>query len=413
MLTLVEKIVFILLAGGSLYYGGTKFHAVYRAIMRGKPDVRLDNLAGRIRRAIWIVLTQQSVFKARPIVSFLHALIFYGFVFYFLVNLVDVLEGFFGIHARGGRWNLFNLIADLLTASVLIGIFGMVLRRLIVRPKDFEFPANVPVQPEVRAGIFRDSSIVAGFIIFHVGCRLLFKATQLALGGADSFQPVSSAFAATFIGLEPRALAFMNHFFWWGALGSILLFIPYFPRSKHIHLFLAPINLALKKDKPGALQPMDFEKEEVFGAAKLEDFTWPRLLDSYSCIMCNRCQDVCPATATGKALSPAAILINERYELNKIFSDFAAGKESPRPLLDFALNEEAAWACTTCNACIEICPVGNEQMLHIIDVRRERVLTAAEFPKGLAKYLQSYGARRQSLGDGRRRATCMGERLAF
>jgi Fe-S oxidoreductase len=82
-------------------------------------------------------------------------------------------------------------------------------------------------------------------------------------------------------------------------------------------------------------------------------------------------------------LSPAAILINERYELNKIFPTFAEGQESPRPLLDFALNEEAAWACTTCNACIEICPVGNEQMLHIIDVRRERVLTAAEFPKGL------------------------------
>ena len=183
--------------------------------------------------------------------------------------------------------------------------------------------------------------------------------------------------------MGPQGLDLLNHFFWWGALGSILVFIPYFPRSKHIHLFLAPVNLALKKDKPGALQPMDFEKEETFGAAKLEDFTWPRLLDSYSCIMCNRCQDVCPATATGKALSPAAILINERYELNKIFPAFAMGQESPRPLLDFALNEEAAWACTTCNACIEICPVGNEQMLHIIDVRRERVLTAAEFPKGL------------------------------
>ena len=108
-----------------------------------------------------------------------------------------------------------------------------------------------------------------------------------------------------------------------------------------------------------------------------------RLLDAYSCIMCNRCQDVCPATNTGKALSPAAILINERYELNKIFPEFLCGQESPRPLLDFALNEEAAWACTTCNACIEVCPVGNEQMLHIIDVRRERVLAAAEFPNGL------------------------------
>ena len=383
MLTTIEKILFILLALGSLYYGGSKFYSVYRAIARGKPDERFDNLAGRIQRAIWIVLTQQSVFKKRPMVSLLHAFVFYGFVFYFLVNLVDVLEGFFAIHARGGAWNLFNLAADIFTASVLIGIIGLILRRLFVQPKDFEFPANVPVQPEVRKGIFRDSTLVAGFIIFHVGCRLLFRATHLALEGRDSYQPVSSAFSAAFAGLAPGGQELLNHFFWWGALGSILLFIPYFPRSKHIHIFLAPVNLALKKDKPGALQPMDFEKEEVFGAVKLEDFTWPRLLDSYSCIMCNRCQDVCPATNTGKALSPAAILINERYELNKILAGFSAGQESPRPLLDFALNAEAAWACTTCNACIEVCPVGNEQMLHIIDVRRERVLTAAEFPKGL------------------------------
>jgi Fe-S oxidoreductase len=383
MLTTIEKILFVLLALGSLSYGGKKLYDVYRAIARGKPDTRFDNLAERIWRGLWIVVTQQSVFKKRPLVSFLHALIFYGFVFYFLVNLVDVLEGFFGIHARGGAWNLFNLVSDLLTAGVLVGIIGMVLRRWFVRPKDFDFPANVPVQPEVREKIFRDSTIVAGFIIFHVGCRLLFKATQLARDGGDGFQPVGSSFALLFGAFDPNTLVVLNHFFWWGALGSILLFIPYFPHTKHIHIFLAPVNLALKKNRPGVLQPMDFEKEEVFGAAKLEDFTWPRLLDSYACIMCNRCQDVCPATNTGKALSPAAILINERFELNKIFPAFSAGQESPRPLLDFALNDEATWACTTCNACIEVCPVGNEQMLHIIDVRRERVLAAAEFPKGL------------------------------
>ncbi len=383
MLTLIEKILFVLLAVGAFSYAGVRFRDVYRAIKRGRPETRFDRLGERIRRAIWIVFTQQSVFKARPVVSFLHALIFFGFVFYFLVNVVDVLEGFFGLHARGGAWNLFNVLADFLTASVLVGIVGMIIRRRFVRPRDFGFADNVPVMPEVRSGISRDSSIVAGFILFHVGCRLLFKATQLAREGSDSFQPAASMLAALFGAAGGAELAVLNHFFWWGALGSILLFLPYFPRSKHIHLFLAPINLALKKDNPGALQPMDFENEEVFGAAKLEHFTWPRLLDSYSCIMCNRCQDVCPATNTGKALSPAAILINERFELNKIFSSFAEGEESPRPLLDFALNEEAAWACTTCNACIEICPVGNEQMLHIIDVRRERVLSAAEFPKGL------------------------------
>ncbi|HWP22644.1 MAG TPA: (Fe-S)-binding protein [Candidatus Binatia bacterium] len=383
MLSSIEKVLFLLLAASSLCYGGQKLYRVYRTIARGKPDGRFDRLGERVRRGLWLVITQQTVFKKRPVVSFLHALIFYGFVFYFLVNLTDVAEGFFDLHARGGGWSLFNALADLLTAGVLTGMIGLVIRRWFVRPKDFEFPANVPVQPEVRAGIFRDSTIVGGFILFHVGSRLLFKATQLAQQGSDPFQPVGSALAALFSGADPTVLIFFNRFFWWGALGSILLFIPYFPHTKHIHIFLAPIKLALKKPDPGVLQPMDFEKEEVFGAAKLEDFAWPRLLDSYACIMCNRCQEVCPATSTGKALSPAAILINERFELNKIFPSFAAGQGSPRPLLEFALNEEAAWACTTCNACIEVCPVGNEQMLHIIDVRRERVLTAAEFPKGL------------------------------
>jgi Fe-S oxidoreductase len=383
MLTIVEKLIFSLLAGASIYLGVKGFVDVYKAIARGKAEQRFDRLGQRIRRALGIVLLQRSVFKARPVVSLLHAAIFYGFVFYFLVNLLDLFGGFVLFHGRGGAWNLFNLVADLLTAGILVGVIGLVLRRRLVRPGDFGYRPNTPLREGVGAKIVRDSSIVSAFILVHVGSRLMFSATQLARHGRDPFQPVASLFAVPMAALEPATLEFAMHVFWWGALGAILIFIPYFPRSKHIHLFLAPINLALKKDKPGALQPMDFEKEEVFGAAKLEDFSWPRLLDAYSCIMCNRCQDVCPATNTGKALSPAAILVNERLELNDILPQFAAGKESPRPLLEFALSEEAAWACTTCNACVEICPVGNEQMLHIIDVRRERVLSAAEFPNGL------------------------------
>jgi Fe-S oxidoreductase len=383
MLTNVEKVFFILFAGASCYFGGKGFYDVYRVITRGKADQRFDKLNERIRRALGIVLSQRSVFKARPVVSLLHALVFYGFVFYFLVNLVDLLEGFVAFSAQGGAWNAFNLLADLLTAGVLFGMVGLIIRRRFAKPEDFDFAPNVPLQAEAGAGIRRDSTIVALFILFHVGCRLIFKASQLAIAGTDPFQPVGSALAVFYAGIDPSVVEGLSHVFWWGSLGAILIFIPYFPRSKHIHLVMAPVNLALKREKPGVLQPMDFENEEVFGASKLEEFIWPRLLDAYSCIMCNRCQDVCPASNTGKALSPAAILVNERLELNKIFSDFAAGKESPRPLLEFALSEEAAWACTTCNACVEVCPVGNEQMLHIIDVRRERVLTAAEFPNGL------------------------------
>jgi Fe-S oxidoreductase len=332
---------------------------------------------------LWIVLTQQTVFNKRPLTSILHAMVFYGFVYYFLVNLVDALEGFFPFHARGGAWNLFNLLADLLTGGVLIGIGGLMIRRFVGQPSDFTFTSKVPLHDHISRGIPRDSVIVGSFIIFHVGSRLLSKATQLAQEGTDPYQPVAWAFAGLFAGMGPSILEVMQHFFWWGALGSILVFIPYFPRSKHIHLLMAPINLALKKEKPGVLETLDFENEESFGVAKLEDFSWPRLLDAYSCIMCNRCQEVCPAYVTGKALSPAAILINERYELNRISGPFSAGEESPRPLLDFALSNEATWACTTCNACIEVCPVGNEQMLHIIDVRRERVLMQADFPREL------------------------------
>ncbi len=383
MLTTVEKILFLLLAIVCLYYAGIGFYRVAKTIVRGKPDPRFDRMPQRILYALWIVLTQQTVFNKRPLISILHAMVFYGFVYYFLVNLVDALEGFFPFHARGGAWNLFNLLADLLTGGVLIGIVGLMIRRFVGQPSDFRFTSKVPLHEQISRGIPRDSAIVGSFIIFHVGSRLLSKATQLAQEGTDPYQPVAWAFAALFAGMGPSLLEVLQHIFWWGALGSILVFIPYFPRSKHIHLLMAPINLALKKEKPGVLEPMDFENEESFGVAKLEDFSWPRLLDAYSCIMCNRCQEVCPAYVTGKALSPAAILINERYELNQISGPFSAGEESPRPLLDFALNNEATWACTTCNACIEVCPVGNEQMLHIIDVRRERVLMQADFPKEL------------------------------
>jgi len=387
MLTTIEKILFLALAGGALYLGGTGFYEVYKTIRRGKPEDRFDRLPERILHALWRVLTQQTVFKKRPVISLLHAFVFYGFVYYFLVNVVDVVEGFFSFRARGALWNPFNLVADLLTAAVLIGIVGLALRRFVARPRDFFFAANVPVHEEAKAGILRDSTIVSVFIFFHVGNRLLSKSAQLAQERPidDPYQPVGSLFAAVFAGASPGAVTLFEHLFWWGALGSILVFLPYFPRSKHIHLMMAPINLALKKERPGALAPMDFEKEESFGAARLEEFPWPRLLDAYSCIMCNRCQEVCPAYVTGKALSPAAILINERYELNRIRREFSAGKESPRPLLEFALNEEATWACTTCNACVEVCPVGNEPMLHIMDVRRERVLSAAEFPNNLKK----------------------------
>ena len=180
MLTLPEKILFLLLAAASLYYAYTGFRRVYLAIRRGRPEDRFDRLPERVGRAIWAVLTQETVFKRRPLVSLLHAFVFYGFVYYLLVNLVDLLEGYFPLHAQGGLWNPYNLLADLLTALILVGILGLMLRRYWVAPKDFTWNPKVPLHEGVRQGIPKDSAIVGAFITFHVGSRLLSKATGLA-----------------------------------------------------------------------------------------------------------------------------------------------------------------------------------------------------------------------------------------
>jgi len=386
MLTWPEKMLFVLLLLTALYLGGSAFYRVYLAIRRGKPENRFDHLPARLGRALWQTLTLQTVFKKRPWVSLLHALVFYGFVYYLLVNLLDVVEGLFPVVLRGGLWNVINVIGDVLTALILLGMVGLMIRRYSgAGQKTFSWNPKTPVQEKVRGGIPRDSAIVGAFIIFHVGSRLIHRSAQSADLGPDPFQPVAGAVGNLLANLDVNTITTLEHLFWWGAIGSILLFLPYFARSKHIHLFLAPLNLAFKKEKPGALLPMDFEKAEEtgLGVGRLEDFSWPRLLDAYSCIMCNRCQEVCPAYTTGKALSPAALLISERYELNDILPMFSKGQASPRPLLEFATNQESIWACTTCNACIEVCPVGNEQMLHIVDIRREQVMMQGEFPAQL------------------------------
>jgi len=387
MLTTWEKVLFILAVMASAYFGGRGFYNIYRAVTRGKPAPgRLDNLPERIGRALWLFITQQTVFKRRPLVSTLHAMTFYGFMYYLAVNLVDVLEGMFGLHAQGGWWNPYNLLADLLTVSVLIGVAGFMIRRFVLPAPELTFNPRVKLHEKVPTGIPRDSAIVGAFIIFHVGSRLLSKSVQLAREGADPYQPVASAIGRIFFsGMSEGTQVFLEHMFWWFALGSILAFIPYFPRTKHIHLMISAIKLAVRADKPGVLDPIDFEDEsaESFGVAKLEDFSWPRLIDPYACIMCNRCAEVCPANVTGKSLNPAALIINERYEFNDILASFAEGEPSPRPLLEFALDEEALWSCTTCMACVDVCPVGNEQMLHLVDIRRERVLMEGDFPAEL------------------------------
>ena len=199
--------------------------------------------------------------------------------------------------------------------------------------------------------------------------------------------PFATSLAAVWSGLNVDALEVLRHLFWWIALGGILVFLPYFPQSKHAHLFMAPLNFLTRPQRRsmGELSPLDFEDDalEQFGAGRLEDLHKTQILDGFACIMCNRCQDVCPAYVTGKELSPAALEVNKRFLMKDHWDALASGAESDWALSESLLSESALWACTACGACIDICPVGNEPMFDILDIRRDAVLMRSEFPNEL------------------------------
>jgi Fe-S oxidoreductase len=392
MLPAGHKIAFLLFAivAGSIALRG--FYRLYRRIRAGQPDPepRLDRLPARIRYALKTTLTQSRTFSKRPAIGVFHSFIFYGFVFYILVNFVDALQGFFPFSVPSSNLAgiAYNLLADTFSALVLVGVIALVLRRfLLPSRRDFRFNAKTLLHEDVRRSrIARDSLIVSTFILFHVGSRAVGAGAKLAVEGRDRFQTFATLLSHLF---TPANAEHWRIFGYWGALGSVLAFLIYFPSSKHIHLVMAPAKYLLARKAPTGVLPalnldLNLEWEEPkLGAAKLEDLGWPRLLDAYACIQCNRCQDVCPASATGKSLSPAALEINKRMELNHLAGrapGFETGSPSPRPLLDFAISPQAAWACTTCGACMEVCPVQNEQMLDIVDIRRHQVMMQGEFP---------------------------------
>lgn len=399
MLSIPEKLVFLVLALVSVTFAYRGFERIVRVVARGRRGgyARLDHLPRRLGEGIVRVLSQRTVFRARPWVSFFHGFIFYGFVLYLLVNGVDLLNGYLprawtdGIRL-GVVGDAYRLLADVLTVLILVGMVYMLLRRFLARDARLDHNERTLLHDKVRAGgIQRDSLIVGVFILLHVGFRLFGESFLLASEGhPDAFQPVASAIASA-VGYGPGRI-WGWHLGWWAALGLILAFLPYFPRSKHLHLIAAPFNFAFERRgddsvrvPTGALEPIDFEDEsaEQFGAASLEHLSFAQLLDPYACIQCNRCANVCPANQTGKALSPAALEINKRYELTQVAAGFARGEASPRPLLAFAIPSEALWACTTCGACMEVCPVGCEQMIDIVDIRRDQVMMQGEFPAEL------------------------------
>ncbi|MFQ5922075.1 MAG: (Fe-S)-binding protein [Anaerolineales bacterium] len=428
MLTSIERVVFIAL--GVIFIGilaTAGFLGILRIIRSGRSAPRLRKLVPRSVIAFLEVGLQRPMYRDRPILSTFHALIFFGFSYYFLVNLADLLEGFvsgfeliYGGQSAADRFpalqpavnlglfNAFNLAADILSVLTLLGMLVFLLRRFVATDQRLRFNSTVALHKRVAGGGIRvDSAIVGGFILLHVGSRFTGQALRLARSGTpDPYMPAASLVSNLFAGFPEATLTFGIHVTWWLAVGLIAIFFPYFVRSKHIHLMAAPLNLALGKQSPrGSLDPPftnGSAPAELPGAMTIQELPWPRLLDAYACIMCNRCQDACPAHSQGQSLSPAALEINKRYMINEEFFSLARGGRSDRSLLTHAISPEAVWACTTCYACVRACPVGNEPMADIIDIRRRMLYEGEGIDTGVQTALESLALNGNWFGKGKR-----------
>ena len=388
MLTDIEKIIFILFAIVAIGLSYTTFNKMFKAISVGSQQIDWKRALLNFPKGIEVFISQRTLFKTRPVIGFIHALVAWGFTLYLVVNIVDVLYGFIpGFHFFPNYFigKVYRLFVDIFTVLVLLGVVYFLVRRFIFKDNRLVINEQVMLNDLAKKGMRNDSLIVGLFIFLHVGSRLLAASFEIARNGSDTFQPAATTIALLWSDFSQESIIISEHIFWWIALGLILGFLPYFPFTKHAHLFMGPLNYMAKTERKSmaALEAINFEDDSIdqFGAGQLGHLPQSQILDAYACIQCSRCQDACPAYETGKELSPSALEINKRYFLNSHLDEFINGSIPDAAITDILLTDEAAWSCTTCGYCVEVCPVGNEPMLDILRARQDLVMMESKFPQ--------------------------------
>lgn len=355
---------------------------LYRLIRMGKPAKRFDDLPGRVRAEAVVVIGQSKLLQ-RLLPGLMHAAIFWGF----MVLLPTILIAMIGIvdeHATLpwlGAQGWYALMVDIFAFLVLVGVItGFVIRK-VQRPARFV------------GSHLGEADVILLWIAGIVVTLFVWHASRIALGLNEypaAWAPISSRLAHSLDGaLSPtveRAAV-------WAHVLLILSFLVYLPYSKHLHIFLAAVNVFFGRTKSrGRLEPVDFEApaEEVrFGAATVTDLSWKQMVDTLSCTECGRCQDVCPAYNTGKELSPKLLIMALRDQL---LADGPKVLATPgaklQPLVPNAVTDNVVWDCVTCGACVRECPVGIEHIDHIVDLRRNLVMVESRFPEEAGSMLR-------------------------
>ena len=342
---------------------GRRAWQLYRLVRAGKPVSRFDDVPSRVRAEAVVVVGQSRLLR-RLGPGLMHAAIFWGFIVLFPTILIAMI-GAVDPHATLpwlGAQGWYALLVDVFALAVLAGVLAAFFIRKALRPARF------------KGSHLGEADLILGLIAGIVLTLFLWHSSQIALGINDypaAWAPISNALAHVVAPAAP----WLERAAVWAHVLIILAFLVYLPYSKHLHIMVAAINVYFGRTRSrGRLEPVDFEKPDTevrFGAARASDLTWKQVLDTLSCTECGRCQDVCPAYNTGKALSPKLLIMAERDQLR-------SGATSP--LVPNAVADEVVWDCVTCGACVRECPVGIEHIDHIVDLRRNLVMVESRFP---------------------------------
>ena len=366
----------------------------------GTAEDRFDNIGTRFKEMLLYAFGQKRVL-AKPF-GINHFIIFWSFLILVIANSEFILNGIFP-HIKLVKlpFELYVPLAfmiDMATLLALLAVIVAAVRRIAAPPF-----------PEARTP-------EAFFILFLIGVLML---ASFALNGAEvaaamqkaadpaaffsaagNIMPVAALVAGS---LPTASLGLVHTVAWWVHALALLVFICFLPNSKHMHILTAIPNCFFRRlGKPNTQPREEFEPNNTFGAARVDEFSWKDLLDSFSCTECGRCQNVCPGSLTGKALNPRGIIHDLKNSLLKNGPSLKQGGAPQQALIaeggEEHCCEEAIWACTTCGACMEACPVFIEQMPKIIQMRRHLVEVEAKFPEELLNLFENMEGRSNPWG---------------
>lgn len=403
----IENIIFILVLIAAIFFFTKQIRFIRRNILLGRDVDLSDRKSERFAKMARVALGQSKMVK-KPIAGLLHIVVYLGFVIINIEVLEIIIDGILGTHRifagfMGPFYDALIWSFEWLAIGVLVACAIFLIRRNILHIMRFNF-REMTLWPKTDANVILivEILLMLAFLSMNAADSILQNRGAQHYAEAGAF-PISSALLAPlFEGLSNGSLIFIERFAWWFHIIGILAFLNYLPISKHFHIILAFPNVYYSRlDPKGKFSNMESVTKEVqlmmdpnadpyavpaegesaeevsrFGAKDVQDLNWKQLMDAYSCTECGRCTEQCPASQTGKLLSPRKIMMDTRDRLEEVGKNIDKhGKDydDGKSLWSYMLEEEI-WACTTCNACVEACPVSISPLGIIMEMRRYLVM---------------------------------------